>query len=107
MTRAEFLRHAHAAHKIPDLAPPRHLTGVLQYFNNIRSFAGVTDNPITMGVIKDWQDHTYVQLERWERECIFAMDRAFRRACADVLKYHSSRKPVKLGKDKDWARANG
>lgn len=106
MTRAEYLRHAHAGHKVPDLTIPYRCNGLIQYFHNVRSFAGVIDNPITMSVIKDWQDHTYVTLQRWERDCIFAMDRAFRRAYNDVVKYHSTRKQVKLGKDKDWARAN-
>lgn len=61
----------------------------------------MVDNPITMAVIKDWEEHTYVKLERWERECIFAMDRAFRRAYSDVLKYHSDRDAEKRSnKDK-------
>ena len=63
-----------------------------------------------MAIIEDWQRHTYVTLERWERECLFAMDRALRRSYSDVVKYHAERKPIKSkmnsGKDKDWKRAN-
>jgi len=85
--------------------------GLIQYFNSARSFAGVIDNPLTMSVLEEWQRHTYVTLDRWERECLFAMDRALRRSYSDVVKYHGERKPVKAlingGKDKDWKRANG
>ena len=95
MTRAEYLKYAKQAAKIPDLNPPARCVGLIQYFNSARSFAGVIDNPLTMSVIEEWQRHTYVTLERWERECIFAMDRALRRSYSDVLKYHASRKQVK------------
>jgi len=81
--------------RVPDLRVPSQCQGLIQYYNNARSFAGVIDNPLTMSVIKDWQDHTYVSLDRWERECLFAMDRALRRSYSDVLKYHATRKQVK------------
>lgn len=80
---------------VPDTKPPSRCSGLIQYYNNARSFAGVIDNPLTMSVIKDWQEHTYVSLDRWERECLFAMDRALRRSYSDVLRYHASRKQVK------------
>lgn len=80
---------------VPDTKPPSRCQGLIQYYNNARSFAGVIDNPLTMSVIKDWQEHTYVSLDRWERECLFAMDRALRRSYSDVLRYHASRKQVK------------
>lgn len=78
-----------------------------QYFNSLRSFTGVIDNPMTMGVVKDWQEHTYVRLERWERDCMFAMDRSFRRAYGDVVSFHASRKPVKalMGGGRDYEKA--
>ena len=107
MTRAEYLRHARAGHKVPDLKPPARCIGLIQYYNSARGFAGVIDNPLTMSVIEEWQRHTYVELERWERDCLFAMDRAFRRAYSDVLQYHAGRKQVKLGKDRDWTKAHG
>lgn len=85
--------------------------GLIGYFNNIRSFAGVIDNPITMAAIKDWQDHTHVNLDKWERDAVFAMDAALRRSYADVVKYHAQRKQVKNtvggGQDKDWQAAHG
>jgi len=95
MTRAEFLRHARQPGKIPDLTMPSRCAGLIQYFYAIRNLTGIIDNPLTMAVIKDWQEHTYVELERWERECIFAMDRAFRRSYSDVLKYHAERDAAK------------
>lgn len=97
--------------RVPDLNPPSRCIGLIQYYNSARSFAGVIDNPLTMSVIEEWQRHTYVQLDRWERECLFAMDRALRHAYSEVVKYHAGRKQVKAlvngGKDKDWMRANG
>lgn len=64
-------------------------------FYDIRSFAGVIDNPVTMTMIKEWQEHTDMTLKKWERNCIFAMDRAFRLAHSDVLKYHAERDAAK------------
>lgn len=91
MTRAEFLRHVRQPGKIPDLTMPSRCAGLIQYFYAVRNLAGVIDNPLTMSVIKDWQDHSDVRFTKWERECLFAMDRAFRRAYSDVLKYHAER----------------
>lgn len=96
--------------KVPDTSQPMRCSGLIAYYNSARSFAGVIDNPLSMSVIEEWQRHTYVSLERWERECLFAMDRALRRAYSDVVRYHGERKQVKVlmaGKDKDWKRANG
>lgn len=108
MTRAEFAKYRHAAHIVPDLEPNARCIGLISYFNNIRSFAGVVDNPLTMDIIEGWQRHTYVTLNRWERDCMFAMDRAFRHAYGNVLKYHADRPQVGVkGKDKDWSKANG
>lgn len=89
MSRSERLRHMRAAHKVPNLDPPQRIAPMIQYFNDARSFAGVIDNPMTMDVIDGWQRHTGVTLDRWERDCLFAMDRALRRSYSDVLKYHA------------------
>lgn len=89
MSRAARLRHMRAGHKVPDLNPSPRIMPMVQYFNDARSFAGVIDNPMTMDVIEGWQRHTGVKLERWERDCLFAMDRALRRGYSDVLKYHA------------------
>lgn len=55
---------------------------------------GDVEKPIRMSDIEDWQRHTYIKLERWERECVFLMDAAFRRAYSDVVRYHAGRKPI-------------
>lgn len=68
---------------------------MIQYFNDARSFAGVIDNPMDMSVLEGWQRHTGVVLERWERDCLFHMDRALRRSYSDVIKYHAQRSQVK------------
>lgn len=101
----------HKGDIVPDLSPPYNCIGIIEYFNNARSFAGVIDNPLTMDIIDGWERHTYIKLERWERECLFAMDRALRRSYSDVVKYHAERPQVKAlvngGKDKDYRRING
>lgn len=82
---------------------------MVQYFNDARSFAGIIDNPMTMDTLQGWQEHTGIILERWERDCLFAMDRAFRRAYNDVVKYHAKRPQVKSLKNggRDWDKAKG
>lgn len=77
------------------------------YFNELRSMTGDYEKPITMDLIEGWQRHKYIKLEKWERESVFAMDRAFRRSVSEVLEFHSKRKQTKLGADKDYRRANG
>lgn len=65
------------------------------------------DNPLNMAIITDWQSHSHVRLERWERDCLFAMDRAFRRSYNDVVAFHAKRKQIKTGNDRDFKRAHG
>lgn len=95
MTRAEFLRHVRQPGKIPDLTMPSRCAGLIQYFYAVRNLAGVIDNPLTMRVVRDLEDHSDVRFAKWERECLFAMDRAFRRSYSDVLKYHAERDAAK------------
>lgn len=78
-----------AGHKVPDLEPSARIITMVQYFNDVRGFTGVIDNPMTMDVVEGWQRHTGIKLYRWERNCLFAMDRALRRSYSDVLKYHA------------------
>lgn len=52
---------------------------------------GDIEKPITMDIIRGWQDHTYVKLDRWERDGIFVMDAALRRSYHDVVKFHAQR----------------
>lgn len=69
--------------------------------------AGDIEKPINMADIENWQRHRAITLERWERDCMFVMDRALRHSYADVVKWHSKRDPIKLDSGKDWARAKG
>lgn len=90
------------------MEPSPRILGLIQYFNNLRAFTGVIDNPMNMSIVLDWQKHTHINLERWERECLFAMDRAFRRSYSEVLSYHVGRKPVKalVNAGRDYQKAN-
>lgn len=106
-TRVEYFRHRRADREIPDLSCPKRCMGLVNYFQSIRSLAGAVDNPVTMGIIRDWEAHSYVILSRWERECIFAMDRALRHSYGEVLKYHAERIQIKIKKGRDWSMANG
>lgn len=94
ISKADIYRYRRAAGRIPDLSPPLRGIGLIQYFNNIRGIIGDPDKPIRMADFEDWQRHTYITLDRWERECLFQMDAAFRRAYGGVLKYHAGRKPI-------------
>lgn len=69
--------------------------------------SGDIEQPINMSDIENWQRHRSITLERWERDCMFIMDRALRHSYADVVKWHSKRDPIKLDSGKDWARAKG
>jgi hypothetical protein len=64
-------------------------------FNELRAFVGDIDKPLNMGVVLDWQMHSGIKLERWERDCMFSMCRALRHAYSDVLKFHMKRTKVK------------
>lgn len=69
--------------------PPANHIHLVKYFWDIRSQAGIVDNIVSMSTIRDWQDHTGITLERWERDAVFEMDRAFRSAHYNVVKYHA------------------
>ena len=96
MTRAEFLRYARKPHMIPDMTMPYRISGLVSYFWDCRKFAGVVDNPLNMEILTGWEKHTYITLERWERECMFMMDSAMRRAYGEAMRYHMERKQVKV-----------
>lgn len=69
---------------------------------------GDYEKPMTMDIVEGWQRHREFRLEKWEREAMFAMDRAFRRSVGEVLQYHARRPVIKAlmeNKDKDWSKA--
>lgn len=89
------------------MTPPVRCVELIQWFNDIRSSAGDVDKPIKMDDIEDWQRHRSITLHRWERDCIFAMDRSLRNSYANIVKWHSERKPIKLDSGNDWNKAQG
>lgn len=89
-----------APHKVPNLTPPSRGVGLISYFWDIRSRMSSPDDAVNLATIKDWQESCYITLERWERDCIFAMDSAFRRARVDVIKYHADRDAEKAKNEK-------
>ena len=76
----------------------------LEWFWEARSFCGSYDNVLTPDILKQWQSHSYTRLEKWERDVLFGMDRAFRHAYSDVLQYHMRRKQIKTETDRDKGR---
>lgn len=65
-------------------------------FYAMRRFTGGPDNPITPAMVFDYERHRGSDYEKWQREALFAMDAAFRRAYNDVVKFHMQRKQIKL-----------
>lgn len=57
----------------------------MAYYNELRSLTGDYEKPLTMDIVEGWQRHREFKLEKWEREAMFAMDRAFRRAVHSVI----------------------
>ena len=76
----------------------------LGWFWDAREFCGSYENVMTPDLLNQWQGHSYTVLQRWERDLIFGMDRAFRHAYSDVLQYHMKRKQIKTESDKDKGR---
>lgn len=78
----------------------------LNQFFEIRNICGSVENPVTLDIIKQWESHSYVTFQKWERDAILHMDRTLRHAHGEVVKYHSTRKQVNL-EDNDKGRING
>lgn len=76
---------------------------MVQHFQTIRAWAGPEDIPVTMSVISQYEDHIGYRFDRWERNCIFMMDGAFRHSYYDAVKFHANRiaksRDKKKGKD--------
>lgn len=84
---------------VPDNDLPLEYSKYIDYFYDLRGFCSEASIAIQPSLIADWQSHSGVHLHRWERDCIFGMDRAFRRSHANVVSYHASRKPINLEDD--------
>lgn len=96
VTKRELMERARRP--VPDLVTngcPDDLIGLVAYFNELRSFTGDYEKPLTMDIVEGWQRHREFRLVKWEREALFAMDRAFRRSVADV---------IQMGNERDLAR---
>lgn len=76
----------------------------LDWFWDARSFCGNYENVLTPDLLNQWQGHTYNRLDKWERDLLFGMDRAFRNSYSDVLQYHMQRKQIKTATDMDKGR---
>lgn len=89
-------------HQIPDIKVPTGCEYLIEMFWEMRSFVGPIDSDgvLDMSVIKDWQSHHGIKLDRWERVCMFETDRALRRAYYDVVKFHAGRDKVGMKKGK-------
>lgn len=99
---------AGAGKDIKEVLPPPDFSHYLDWFWEVRDLCGGVDNPIRMGIIEEWQRHSGIALQRWERDALFAMDRAFRRGYSDVLKWHMKRPQMKLNDtDKNRVGKNG
>lgn len=85
-----------AGEDVPDIKPPQGYEVLIRYFNELRNFCGSIDTVLTMDIIEQWQRHSYVEFAKWERDCMFGMDRALRHAYSDVVKFHSRRTKIKV-----------
>ncbi len=103
MSKADLLKYIHSSEPIPEVDIP--IEGV-EYWHNfwdIRNLVGDPEKPVTFAIIDDWQRHTYNVMQKYERDFIFAMDRAFRHGRIEMLKYHAKRPKINL-EDNDRQR---
>lgn len=76
--------------KCPDGA--EHFVG---WFWAIRGFLGSHEDVVKPGLVREWREYSGVSLSRREEGIIYAMDRAFRKAMPDAIKYHEDRRERK------------
>lgn len=101
-----MFKHGNREDQIPvSVLPIEHVERLQQFFD-IRSICGSIENPVTPDIIRQWESHSYVTFQKWERDVILHCDRSLRHAHGEVLKYHANRKPIKL-EDNDRAVLNG
>lgn len=84
------------------MEPPSVCYYMVQHFHTMRTWAGSEENPITMGIVSQYQDHVGYNFERWERNCVFMMDGAFRQSYYDAVKFHANR--IAKSRDKKKGR---
>lgn len=77
---------------IPDLRFDHDCAAVSDYFFEARRLIDGIDNVLTMDHIEQWQKHSGIVLLRWEREAVFAMDRAYRQGYRSAVEFHHKRK---------------
>lgn len=77
-------------HGIPD-AGTRHVG----WFWDLRGFCGDNADVILPRDVAEWCCDVGVSLSRVDRGIIYAMDRAFRSAMPDAVKYHEARRERK------------
>lgn len=103
MSRADLMKYTNQGGNIPEVDIPFDGLEYYHSFWDIRDMIGDPDKPVNMSAIREWQDHTYRKLDKFERDFIFKMDRAFRHSRIEVLKYHEKRPKLKL-EDNDRQR---
>lgn len=101
-----MFKYTNRGDQIPELFLNPDYQHYLDVFWEIRSMCGDSETPIRPSLIFEWQSHTYQVLQKWERDLVFDLDRAFRQSRAEVLEFHSKRKAIDL-EDKDKGRLNG
>lgn len=90
--------------KVPALSPPHDLTHYIEWFWSARGFCGSSDNVLTPDILRQWSEHESISLEKWERDIVFAMDRAFRRSHGEVVSWHIRRPVIKGDSGEDLKR---
>ena len=104
LTKADLWVYTHREAEIPDTDVPIDLMQYMGFFWEIRGFVGDPDLPMTPRHIAEWSQHSYNNMQKFEREFMFDMDRAFRHERAEVVKFHNARKQIDLS-DGDLKRA--
>lgn len=96
-SKADLYIFKNAPEMVPVISINPFNEGLVSCFWELRSFINDPFDVLNMEDIERWQRHAGIKLGKWERVCMFSMDRAFRRSRADVLKFHASRSKNKNG----------
>lgn len=103
-SRAQLFEYTGRAHMVPEISVDFEYQKSHDDFWAIREMIANPDLAMTLDHICQWERHTYNRLQKFERDLVFTMDRAFRRARIDVLEFHGKRKSIKA-EDRDTRRA--
>lgn len=79
----------------PHVEPPEHGKYLTGYFWGIRGFLSSHDDVVRPSLVREWSEWSGVSLSRREEGIIYAMDRAFRKAMPDAIKFHDARREHK------------